>query len=229
MTKPDWDYPWPPAYSNPFPRPGDLYRDTDHSRTVLKWLENSPALRGVPKKMKRDWAQCVFWFDHTASQLKHELDKAGWSKERVETTIIGKLTEEERNELAAHRARVMCIDACQRARQAIFGGDWLAAIHASYQAGMQSVGVEADIGRRQLYKRQRAQFSGPIALAKDQLKRKMLQEAKGRANKNSALSASDIAGILHKEHCKDKNCPSIRTIRAWLGPLKLGKRASPAK
>lgn len=200
MTKPACEYEWPPP-AGTFPTFAERLlhnRKDTHRATVRRWLFQSPAVAALPETVREGLVDRVWGFDDTATQIQAELDKAGWSPDRLRTTVLGHLTSEQHSEWTKNWHRVRCLECCRQVRDAIFKGDWPAAIAAAAGVGQHSLGGDAHIGS-QIRERRRFKAAGDrhaIYLRKQ----KLAEEADKVWAKSPGLNDSETARRIQNRH-----------------------------
>ncbi len=162
-TNARWEYDWPPDHETTFPGIESPHLLADHEATIRKWLKQSKVVSALPKTTRDELVERVHGLDFTASRIQEELDKAGWNAERVRNTIVGKLSAKEHNQYRDHSSRVSCVQACAAAREAIFQGNWAAAIEAAFRAGLLSVAAHSRIGSPAKHESVRSRMNGASA------------------------------------------------------------------
>lgn len=213
MTKiAPWPHPWPPIYDEAFTDPHDGKVTYSHIRAIWKWLQQSPACQHWTSHEMNEYGRAIELFDITASLAGERLKACPWSTEQLRnSTPPDRLSDRELKRWKRLQSSQHCIDRCEKARNAVYTGNFSAALRAALAAGFHFQGDAAQVAQQILKVPHRARTRVPRHAERDRQYR--AEAAQIRAKSKRHRSDQEIAQILQARHANEPNCPSADRIR----------------
>ena len=209
---------WPPVYEDTF-----IIHETGvppHHRTLLAELrERFPRFDALTNREQVDLRGALYLIDMTASLAARNLGKSPWNAEELFSTEppARAKSKKQRDQWQSHREHQYCINLSERARVALFRGEWGKAIHDALYAGYHLNGAAASSALGSAQGRLRAKQAIAVRTNHSQQRREtIIREAAEVKARHGRWSMTNVAREIEKKHSGEKGFPRWEAIRKIL-------------
>jgi hypothetical protein len=192
-----------------------------HHRAIIAELRERapPFFEHLTKHEQLDLREAIYTIDMAASSAARSLRTSPWSADELFSLEPPQnaRTKRQRERWANFREHQYCLNMCERARTALFQGNWGKAIHDALYAGYHLNGASARSASRSAQGLLRPAQSETAAQRRaKEYHETILQEAVQLRTRHPTWSLTNIAKAIEKKHERQVKFPRWEAVRKKL-------------